>query len=115
MKGRIFAALMVASGTLAGCATNGDPQRYCELDATQKPQVIENVRAVADSLSGPHNRYLVPELLLDEGLLYRDSGGCWSYLILSSSDPDRTELQGIAGVYVDLDTLQAGDVFWFRY
>jgi hypothetical protein len=107
---------------LAGC-TNLETSDFCQIDPERKNEALEKIDAFIQSISTKNVTYTISPLLVQEGKLIRGQRGCYARLFPRSAQPRQRILililililDGDGGVYVDLETLKVGPVFWYRY
>lgn len=107
-------ALTAIAVIICGC-TFTDTQEFCLVPPDKKAETIEKVSAFIKTVSGENVTYQISPLLLEEGKLSKGTAGCWTYLLPQPARPGLGVLDGDGGLYVNLETMEVGPVFWFRY
>ena len=97
---------------LAGCASTGN---YCHVDEQHRSEILENIGPVLEDLESEHVRYTPSNSLQRDGVLYRDEGGCFIYIGPQSKKEGYGVFDGDGGIYIDMETFQPKEVFWYRY
>lgn len=106
--------VMAIAAILGGCSFTKDPD-FCQIPAEDKDGVIKKVDAFIATITDDNVTYEMSPYLLKEGRLSMNEKGCWTYLLPKSTKPGWGVLDGDGGVYVNLETMEVGPVFWFRY
>lgn len=97
---------------LAGCASTGN---YCRVDEQHRSEILENIAPVLEDLESETIRYIPSKSLSRDGVLYRDEGGCFIYIGPQSKREGHGVLDGDGGIYIDMETFQSKEVFWYQY
>lgn len=98
----------------------------CQLNDAQKAIVIERLYEVIERESSENVTYELSQKFLESGKLLDIklrhnpelegyAGECWASLMPKSKRPGYSVLDGDGGVYINMETLEPGAVFWFTY
>lgn len=121
-------ALVALSVSLTSCSSGygTTESTICQLTSTQKQIVIENLNEVIDTESTETVTYELSPGFLESGKLMnirlshdpeptQGISECWASLMPRSRVPGISILDGDGGVYIDMQTLEPGYIFWFSY
>jgi len=110
----IKTSIVLVALLVAGC-TSLNTDHYCQIPPESRARAIENIDVFIQTISTKTVTYKMSQSLLNEGKLIRGNKSCYAYLMPQSLQSERSILHGDGDVYVNLETLEVGHVFWFKY